>query len=234
MSFSSEIKEELSKLNNLKDKQAVYYELVGYLITKNTKVERKIRFSTENEFNINRFNKLLNNMGIKYKIEMQGNFYVITFSKPENLINCSFDSNYVKFNKPEEMEDKDIKAILRGAFMGAGLVSEPSNTYHLEINFSNLENLLIIKDFMKQYNITAKTLNRNGSIALYIKEGEDISNFLACIGASGAMLKFEEIRVIKEARNNVNRMVNCEVANLNKTVNAATKQIENLQIYLMN
>ena len=78
----------------------------------------------------------------------------------------------------------------------------------------------------KKYNITAKTLNRNGSIALYIKEGEDISNFLACIGASGAMLKFEEIRVIKEARNNVNRMVNCEVANLNKTVNAATKQIE--------
>ena len=90
MSFSSEIKEELSKLNNLKDKQAVYYELVGYLITKNTKVEKKVKFSTENEFNINRFNKLLNNMGIKYKIEMQGNFYVITFSKPENLINCSF------------------------------------------------------------------------------------------------------------------------------------------------
>ena len=80
MSFSSEIKEELSKLNNLKDKQAVYYELVGYLITKNTKVEKKIKFSTENEFNINRFNKLLNNMDIKYKIEMQGNFYVITFA----------------------------------------------------------------------------------------------------------------------------------------------------------
>ena len=138
MSFSSEIKEELSKLNNLKDKQAVYYELVGYLITKNTKVEKKVKFSTENEFNINRFNKLLNNMGIKYKIEMQGNFYVITFSKPENLSNCSFNSNYVEFNKSKEMEDKDIKALLRGAFMGAGLVSEPSNTYHLEINFINL------------------------------------------------------------------------------------------------
>ena len=68
MSFSSEIKEELSKINNLKDKQAVYYELIGYLITKNTKIERKIKFSTENEYNINRFSKLLNNMNIEYKI----------------------------------------------------------------------------------------------------------------------------------------------------------------------
>ena len=85
MSFSSEIKEELSKINNLKDKQAVYYELIGYLITKNTKIERKIKFSTENEYNINRFSKLLNNMNIEYKIEMQGNLYVITFSKTENI-----------------------------------------------------------------------------------------------------------------------------------------------------
>lgn len=226
MSFSSEIKEELSKLNNLKDKQAVYYELVGYLITKNTKVEKKVKFSTENEFNINRFNKLLNNMGIKYKIEMQGNFYVITFSKPENLINCSFDSNYVKFNKTEEMEDKDIKALLRGAFLGAGFISEPNNTYHLEINFSKMENLVLVKELLEKYGIEPKILNRNGSISLYIKEGEDISKFLVYIGASNAMLKFEEIRVIKEARNNVNRIVNCEVANLTKTVNAAGKQIE--------
>ena len=161
MSFSSEIKEELSKINNLKDKQAVYYELIGYLITKNTKIE-----------------------------------------------------------------EKDIKALLRGAFLGAGFISEPNNTYHLEINFSKLENLLLVKDLLEKYQIVPKILNRNGSISLYIKEGEDISKLLVYIGASNAMLKFEEIRVIKEARNNVNRMVNCEVANLNKTVNAASRQIE--------
>ena len=90
MSFSSEIKEELSKINNLKDKQAVYYELIGYLITKNTKIERKIKFSTENEYNINRFSKLLNNMNIEYKIEMQGNLYVITFSKIVILIQITY------------------------------------------------------------------------------------------------------------------------------------------------
>lgn len=226
MSFSSEIKEELSKINNLKDKQAVYYELIGYLVTKNTKLERKIKFSTENEYNINRFSKLLNNMNIEYKIEMQGNLYVITFSKTENIKNCNFNSDYISFNNIEEIEEKDIKALLRGTFLGAGFISEPNNTYHLEINFSKVENLLLVKDLLEKYEIEPKILNRNGSISLYIKEGEDISKFLVYIGASNAMLKFEEIRVIKEARNNVNRMVNCEVANLNKTVNAATKQIE--------
>lgn len=89
-----------------------------------------------------------------------------------------------------------------------------------------MENLLLVKDLLEKYQIVPKILNRNGSISLYIKEGEDISKLLVYIGASNAMLKFEEIRVIKEARNNVNRMVNCEVANLNKTVNAASRQIE--------
>ena len=225
MSFSSEIKKELSQLNNLKDKQAVYYELVGYLLTKNTKIDRRIKYSTENEYNINRLNKLLNNMNIPYNIEMQGNLYVITVNKNEELPNCKIKDNYIIFNE-DKLEEKDIKALLRGTFMGSGFMSEPKNKYHLEINFSNLENFNFTKGLLKIYNINPKSLNRNGSISLYIKEGEDISNFLACIGASNAMLKFEEIRVIKEARNNVNRIVNCEVANLNKTVSAATKQIE--------
>ena len=89
-----------------------------------------------------------------------------------------------------------------------------------------MENLVLVKELLEKYGIEPKILNRNGSISLYIKEGEDISKFLVYIGASNAMLKFEEIRVIKEARNNVNRIVNCEVANLTKTVNAAGKQIE--------
>ena len=64
---------------------------------------------------------------------------------------------------------------------------------------------------------------------LYLKDGEDISSFLALIGASKAVIKFEEIRVIKETRNNVNRMVNCETANLNKTINASVKQMESIK-----
>lgn len=226
MSFSGEIKEELSKLSNLKDKEAVYYELIGYLITKNTKIEKRIKYSTESEYNINRLNKLLNNLNIKYDIEMQGKLYVISFSKNTDIKDIQIIDSNICINPIEVNEDKDVKAIIRGAFMGGGFVSEPTSKYHLEINFENETNFEFIKRLLENYNMSIKRLKRDGSISLYIKDGEEISNFLALIGASESMLKFEEIRVIKEARNNVNRMVNCEVANLNKTVTAATKQIE--------
>ena len=226
MSFSGEIKEELSQMSNLKDKEAVYYELIGYLITKNTKVEKKIRYSTESEYNINRLNKLLNNLNIKYNIEMQGKLYVISFSKKTEIKDIEIIDSNICINNIEIKDDKNMKAVIRGAFMGGGFMSEPINKYHLEINFENEENFEFIKKLLKNYNLSIKRLKRNGSISLYIKDGEEISNFLALIGASNSMLKFEEIRVIKDARNNVNRMVNCEVANLNKTVTAATKQID--------
>lgn len=226
MSFSGEIKKELSQMSNLKDKEAVYYELIGYLITKNTKVEKKIRYSTESEYNINRLNKLLNNLNIEYNIEMQGKLYVISFSKKTDLKDIEIIDSNICINNTEIKEDKNIKAVIRGAFMGGGFMSEPIHKYHLEINFENEKNFEFIKKLLENYNLSIKRLKRNGSISLYIKDGEEISNFLALIGASNSMLKFEEIRVIKDARNNVNRMVNCEVANLNKTVTAATRQIE--------
>ena len=82
MSFSSNIKEEISRLNTFKDKNAIKYELIGYLITNNTNIiKNKIKYSTENEYNINRLNKLLKTLFIEYDIKMQGNLYVISFKK---------------------------------------------------------------------------------------------------------------------------------------------------------
>lgn len=227
MSFSSEVKEELSKLNNLKNKEIVYFELLGYLISKNTKVEKKkIRYSTESEYNINRLNKLLNNLFIRYNIEMQGKLYVITFNKLKGFKEIEYVNDNIILNLKENLnKEKNIKALIRGCFLGGGLINDPNKKYHFEINFSQEKNIEIIKELLLLYNIKAKTLQREGSISLYLKEGEDISNILALMEATNSMLKFEEIRVIKEARNNVNRIVNCEVANLGKTVTAAGKQI---------
>ncbi len=218
MSFSSDLKVELSKINNLKNKQEVYCEFLGYLSTANINRKGKnIKFSTENEYNINRFAKLLNNLNItNYKIEIVGKTYNISF-KPEQDI---------KFINKENVNtilisDALKKAYIRGNFLGAGSINEPKNKYHLEIIFATEEYANITLQLLKEYEINAKILEKT----LYFKDGEEISGFLALIGGSHTMLKFEEIRVLREMKNNVNRLVNCETANLNKTINSSVKQI---------
>ena len=96
--------------------------------------------------------------------------------------------------------------------------------YHLEILLKNKDIAQYTKNILKQTGIESKILEKNNT--LYIKEGEEIAKFLAYIGAQKAVLKFEEIRVMRDFRNNINRIVNCETANLNKTVSAAVVQIE--------
>ena len=128
--------------------------------------------------------------------------------------------------KIKPQEELAIKALIRGIFLGSGSVNNPENKYHLEIILSTERNAKIIAELLKKVNINMKELVRKNGYSLYLKEGEEISKFLALIGANSAVLKFEEIRVIKDMKNNINRKVNCETANLSKTVQAAVKQIE--------
>lgn len=237
MSFSSSVKEELSKLSTLKDKQSVKAELIGYLVTNNINIDEKnIRFSTESEYNINRFSKLLSNLNVmNYKIDIQGKIYTISLKKIdlrkivdlEDEVLILKDNIYV--NKQLENEIY-TKSIVRGAFLGGGSINNPENKYHLEITFSLEENAKYIANILKSYEIECKILNKNHCYSLYTKEGETISNLLAFIGASNSVLKFEEIRVVRDMRNNVNRLVNCETANLNKIINASLKQIEDIKL----
>lgn len=222
MSFSSEIKEELSKTNNLKNKEEVKYEFLGYLISSNIAIKKnKIEYSTENEYNINRLNKLLNNLNIDYDICVKGNLFVIKFNI-ENI------TNYINLLGNIEKENLK-KAFIRGSFLGSGSINDPNKKYHIEISLKNKEYANILKNIMQEFDIIFKELERKSSYSLYSKDGEEISKFLALIGASKAVINFEEIRCNKRYRNNVNRKVNCETANLNKTVNAAVRQIEDIK-----
>lgn len=239
MSFSSELKESLSKISNLKNKELVKFELIGYLISNNTTSDKKnIYYSTINEYNINRFSKLISNMKISnFKIDIKGKNYIITLPKIIKIqeieykekdieISLDFEKQIQNLNNIKEQEEIAIKALTRGIFLGSGSVNNPENKYHLEIILSNKRNAQIIKELLEKMQIHLKELERKNGYSLYIKEGEEISKFLAFIGANSSVLKFEEIRVIREIKNNVNRKVNCETANLNKTINAAVKQIE--------
>ena len=218
MSFSSELKEEISKIENLANKEAVKYELIGYLTSSNiTHEKNKIKFSTENEYNINRLSRLLSNIGINdYNILMQGNLFVITV-----------DEKYLKeIDKTEELNLEQIKWIIRGTYLGSGSINNPEKKYHLEIGIRDKKEAGKIKDDLIKYNIKSNIIKKNNQYSIYIKDGEEISKFLALLGANKAVLKFEEIRVQREMNNKINRIVNCETANLNKTINASIEQIE--------
>lgn len=232
MSFSSDIKQELNKNSNLANKDIVKQELIGYLLSGNTSAEKdkKIKFSTESDYNINRFSKLLTNLNINHDINISGKTFCVTIKIKEiNWIEIKEDNIIIKDKKEETQKTKESeeyqKALIRGLFMGAGSINNPENKYHLEMIVANKESLQQIKTILENLGIQIKTLQTKQKYSLYLKEGEEISKFLALIGANKAVMQFEDIRIQREMRGKVNRLVNCESANLNKTINASIEQI---------
>lgn len=121
------------------------------------------------------------------------------------------------------------RAYLRGCFLATGSISDPDRSYHLEITFPN--NLLANEyiNYLKDFGVESRQIVRKGHYLVYLKEGQEIVDYLNVIGAHAALMKLENIRIVKDMRNQVNRMVNCETANLEKTVNASLRQVENIK-----
>lgn len=217
MSFSAKIKEELNK-NISNNKEILKYEILGYLLSGNTKeLENEFIFYTENEFNIERLYKILFRLNISYEPNRDGKRYEAIIRKDIEI------ENILKLEIVKK--DEFIKALVKGCFLGCGSVNNPENKYHLEMNFNDEQKANFIKNVCEMFDLKTKILNKK----VYIKEGEEISNFLAFIGANNSVLKFEEIRVVRELKNSINRKVNCETANLNKTINAAFNIIEDIK-----
>lgn len=125
------------------------------------------------------------------------------------------------------------RAFLRGAFMAAGSVTDPEKAYHLEMAVLSEKFANQLKDIVSCFGIDAKIVSRKKYYVVYVKEGAQIVDFLNVIGAHKALMGYENVRIVKEVRNSVNRQVNCETANISKTVAAATKQIEDIE-YIQN
>lgn len=122
------------------------------------------------------------------------------------------------------------KAYLRGAFLAGGSVNNPERaSYHLEISSGYQRHCLELCNLANSFHLNAKCIERKKGFVLYIKESELISAFMSLVGAHQSLLRFEDVRIIKDMRNSVNRLVNCETANLNKTIDAAMKQIESIK-----
>lgn len=125
--------------------------------------------------------------------------------------------------------DDEKRAYIRGAFLGGGSVTNPEKNYHLEFVTHSEEYAQDLCELINSCGLNSKVIQRKNSFIVYIKEGEQIVDILNIMGAHSCLLELENIRIMKEMRNNVNRLVNCETANLSKTVNAAVRQVESIK-----
>lgn len=127
-------------------------------------------------------------------------------------------------------EESAAKAYIRGSFLGGASISNPEKTYHLEFVTHREEYAIDLSKLINRFGLNSKVIQRKNAYIVYLKEGEQIVDLLNIIGAHSSLLELENIRIVKEMRNNVNRLVNCETANLSKTVNAAVRQVESIKL----
>ena len=250
MSFSNEIKNELAHLEYGRHCCEVA-ELAGLvrmdgtilignkkgigleLVTENAAVARKAfkglkkLFQVETEITVQRRNRLKKNN--VYLVRVPGQPKVM-----EVLDTLGLMKNGMMYN-PEISQDlvkKDCckRSYLRGVFLGAGSLSDPMNSYHLEIVANSEEYADSLVKLIETFGLHPKVSSRKNVLLVYLKESGQIVDFLNIIGAHQALLELENIRVQKEVRNQVNRLVNCESANMNKTVDAAVRQKNNIEL----
>lgn len=251
--FSSDVKNEISKLNIEHDccKKAELAALLkttgtiqilhprGFgmkLQTENASIARRIFTLLKECFNIHTRVMVRKNKQLK-----KNNNYYLQIEADVNIDNLLLETGLMKFAEDEISFVWGIssaiikrkcckKAYIRGAFLGCGSISDPEKNYHLELVATTEEFANDLKKLLGVFGLNAKIVCRKAHFVVYIKEGENIVDFLNIVGAHSALLSLENVRIYKEMRNNVNRLVNCETANLDKTLNAAEKQIESIKL----
>lgn len=118
----------------------------------------------------------------------------------------------------------------RGVSSRGSINNPETSSYHLEISNTSEEHNDALCELLNSFGLRARVLERKKGFIVYMKEAEKITEFLSIIGANNALFKFEDVRIVRDMRNSVNRLVNCETANLNKTIGAAFRQIENIKL----
>lgn len=243
MSFSLDIKKEISNLEATKTEYIA--ELSAFLRNNAYIDEEIIKIYTENASLARRIFKLIKilyNVNCKITVRKNFNFkknlfYIIEIKEKKNLIlkdlSLMNEEGYL-INIPREYiisDDDEKKAYLRGCFLSRGSVNDPKKSrYHLELLIDDYEYSLFVNDLMNEYKLNSKVIKRTKGYMVYVKEAEKISDFLKMIKAYNGVLYFENIRVYREQKNITNRLNNCEQANVEKAINTALKQIEDINL----
>ena len=150
-----------------------------------------------------------------------------TILRKDFTLNQKTSKMSTKGNK--DCSDFEKRERIREAFIQSGSISDPEKFYHLEIVFAEESEAAELKKLLQDYGLEGKIVERKGHFVVYLKEGAQIADMLRIMEASLALMEFENVRIVKEMRNSINRQVNCEAANLGKTISAAVKQIEDIK-----
>ena len=235
MSFSSEIKNAVSTVN-IKGSCCKAAVLYGMLFPHNDFTGAPLNFTTDNEAVVNLFTAMMKSVfGTK-----------VTFTLSERLSRTKETQNFYRLDYPgldimrlveEKFSSHEIVkrsllscencagAFMRGLFLSCGSVTDPNREYHLEFSVSNDKKCFALMEYLNENGVPAKRTVRRGVSSLYIKESESIEDFMTYIGAAQASLTIMNAKIVRDIRNNVNRRMNCDSANLYKTTGAATAQV---------
>ena len=256
MSFSSKVKEELSKdCNNPRHcciaETAAIISMCGKVIfdekdrvrieihTENVTVARKYFTLLKKTYNIN------TDISIRHSSSLnKSRSYILSVNDDETarkiLMTCRLMKTFGVIEEDFSISDSLIiqrecckRAFIRGAFLASGSVSDPVKTYHFEIVCLSEAKAKQLQMIMETFNINARVIKRRKYFVVYVKDSSQVVDLLNIMGAYNALMDMENVRIVKDMRNNVNRKVNCETANINKTVSAAVKQIEDIRFIQM-
>lgn len=257
MSFSSKVKEELAG-HVSKARHCRMAELAAILggcarirltppsievQSESSAVVKKVFTLLQKTFNINANVSLRRGRkGSKVKL------YTLCLQEPDKVRRILRDIGFIreangvlqyKNIATDEMLQRSccLKAYIRGAFLAGGSINDPQKNYHIEILNQDMEHAEVLQRSLREFGIESRILDRtrpsNRTVyVLYLKDGEQIIDVLSVMKAHISLMELENVRIVKEVRNNINRQVNCETANLNKTISAAVKQVNDIR-YLM-
>jgi DNA-binding protein WhiA len=233
MSFASLCKEELmKKKRNLIENKAL---ILGMILSGAKIEEDQFVFSSTSE-TISKYFVFLLRRVYKYETEVvedkiQSNKFLHTFtvscSGAMNIMEELEVNNFGEFKKQIEESDNLAAAYLCGAFLARGSVNDPETSeYHFEITLDNPKNATFVQHVMNTRNFNAKIIKRRNRLVLYLKEAEKIVDIIRFIGATNQAFLYKDLRIERDFNNSINRIINCEVANEQKTIQAAREQLK--------
>ncbi len=236
MSFTSDVKNEVSKLNH--ERIETIAEL-SVILRNSSQIKDNIKVTTENP-SVARyvFSAIKEMYGITCKITVRNGYnyskkyiYILEINKKINDIiqelslNTNIPASYIID------DDLSKRAYLRGLFIACGSVNDPKKSrYHLEFFVDNKEYAEFIKNLLNEYYLNSKVIKRENNYMVYIKEAEKIGDFLRMMNAINALFYFEDIRIYRDHKNMTNRLNNCEQANVDKIIETAMNQVKDIEL----